>query len=400
MDQPRFNQEKMKQHLSIPDGFLTILQPTQILADPKRQELIQRIKQLNCGESVTENAARFENLIMPLLNNLCFYYQRLPETASQHYTHLGGAIDYALNRTEASLQLAQAYLLKEGTNAHTEEQLLWLYALTTAGLLINIGKLYTDYSIQLHDVYRPKKTHWNPLRESLAKSERCYQYAFQKEAERQTRHRLTVLLARQLMPTQGFDWLISNSSVLLTWLALLHEDREGAGTLGALLDYADAIAIQRYLAEYILRMGGGGKSHRIGTFIDKPQKSTLNQEQLIGAEFLQWLKKSLEKGDITPEQKLVWISSGGLVMSPETFDLFMKDFPGYRPKQAIQKGLFSWGYTHLGANGRIFMSQPGLLMPLKDMLTKETAQVLSSQGQWIAHQPAATSIKPSHRKNG
>lgn len=394
MDHPLFHDtQKITPHPSNSnENWLTTLTPEQLLNTPKRQELIQRIKKLNSNATIDESEQRFSQLITPLINTLCLYFQKLPASDNQHYAQLGGLIDHSLNRTEAALQLAQEFILKDSHEGHTKEQLLWIYALTTASLLLNIGKLYTEFSVQYTLPAQHAIIRWNPLQESLAKTERHYQYQFKSEPSTTLRHRITLILAKQLMPTSGFKWISSNENVLAVWLALLNEDREGAGTLGAILDYADAIAIQRYLMEYIQKMhNDASKPHRMGTFIDKPQKVTIHeQEQLAGAQFLQWLKQSLEKGKITLNQKIVWLTSGGLVMSPEAFDLFLKDFPGYRPQQAIQRGFLSWGYGRINSISKIIIKQTGLILPQDQALKKNTHAYLTTQGHWVKPQKTAT----------
>src|SRR5437870_3876706 len=103
MDRPLFSQDGSKsqnrENSNIPpSGYLPTISPGILLADPKRQELIQKIKELNSGVLTQDNEMRFASLIQPLLDTLCQYYQRLPESENKHYANLAGLLDHALNR--------------------------------------------------------------------------------------------------------------------------------------------------------------------------------------------------------------------------------------------------------------------------------------------------------------
>jgi hypothetical protein len=90
------------------------------------------------------------------------------------------------------------------------------------------------------------------------------------------------------MPASGFAWIISNPQVLAVWLALLSDDARAAGTLGAILIRADAIAIQRYFNEFMVKGAGNrsGRVNRISTFVDSVPDSVAEQERLMGVEFI------------------------------------------------------------------------------------------------------------------
>jgi len=327
--------------------LMKISTPDQLLADAKRQELLHKIM-----ESSALDNSRFDSCCMTLLNNFVNHCQHLPETANSYYALPGGLLDHALNRTEAALNLVRQHLIQEGADV-SEEQKLWVYALFSAAILQGIGKLQIDFKVDLYDHNGQSLKQWNPLLESMFAVGHHYQYEFQQAHEDDFRRRLNLMLARQLMPASGFAWIASNPQVLAVWLALLNEDWESAGTLGALLIRADAIAIQRYFSEFMVRhaTAHGGRGNRISTFVDSTPESTDDLERLIGIEFIQWLANALENGKVMVNKSPLFIVPGGMLMSVDMFKLFVREHPDYKNWQAIQNGLLALGMHRVGADG-------------------------------------------------
>lgn len=324
--------------------------PVQFLAENKREALLQQMKDYSGLE-----ASRYDSLCLVLIENLVSYCQQLPETANGYYAHPGGLVDHALNRTEAALSLFQEFMPVAPGEQLSEEQKLWQYVLYSAALLQGIGKLVVDYKINLFDANGHLLKAWNPLLESLTDTGNYYDYELQKESEIEFRRRLNLLLAKMLMPHSGFAWIASNPQVLAIWLALLNEDPRAAGTLGAILIRADAIAIQRYLTEYMLRGGvhRSGRYGKAGTFSGGTPEELLEKEQAMGAEFIQWLQKSLAEGLILINKAPLFMVPGGLLMSQEMFQLFIREHPEYKNWQAVQKGFLALGLHGVGTDGGV-----------------------------------------------
>lgn len=322
--------------------------PAALLMAEKRQTLLAHMKQTAHLEP-----SRFESLCMTLIQNIVHYYQSLPETSNSYYAQPGGLLDHALNRTEIALQLFQNHLLRE-ESVLSESQKQWMYALFSAGLLQGCGKLYTNYLVDLFDSNGQYLKHWNPLLETMTGAGHYYHFEFQKEPEEIFQQRLNVLLGHTMMPAQGYAWIASNANVLATWLALLNEDWYSAGTLGAILIHADAIAIQRYFNDFLIQHAatGTGRTNRISTFIDtKPDTSI--KEQLIGIEFIQWLTHAMETGALMINQSPLFMVPGGMLMHTDIFKYFIREHPEFKTWQAVQNGFLSLGLHRTNAEGQI-----------------------------------------------
>lgn len=332
-----------------PLGHLTaIVPPQQLLSNGKRQALMMKIT-ASCGLALP----RFDALGLTLIQNLIDHCQSMPETSNSYYALTGGLLDHALNRTEAALSLFRNYIVNEPETDLSEEQQLWGYALLSASILQGISKLQIDYHVDLFDKNGQLLKKWNPLLESMGESGSYYQFEFQSEGDLNFRHRLNLLFARLLMPVSGFNWIASNPQVLAIWLALLNEDTRTAGTLGAILIRADAIAIQRYFTEGMVIGQTGGRParpNRLSRFID-PVPATLEQAAQGGVEFIQWLTNQLKSGLIMINKAPLMMVPGGLLISPELFKLFIREHPEYKNWQAIQKSFLALGLHQLNADG-------------------------------------------------
>lgn len=328
-----------------------IVKPQQLLSNGKRQALLNKLM-----ASSGLDASRFNGICLSLIHHLIHHCQNLPETSNSYYSLPAGLLDHALNRAEAALSLFRDYILQENEAELSEEQRLWIYALFSAGILQGIGKLQIDYRVDLFDENGQLLKPWSPLLESMASVGDHYRFEFQPEGDPLFRRRLNLLLARQLMPENGFKWIVSNPQVLAIWLALLNEDTRAAGTLGAILIRADAIAIQRYFTEFLVVGQAGGRHarpNRLATFVDSVPATSAEKDQLMGVEFIQWLTNQLESGLIIINRAPLMMVPGGLLISPELFKLFMREHPEYKNWQAIQNGFLSLGMHELSADGEV-----------------------------------------------
>ncbi|MFT4060158.1 MAG: TraI domain-containing protein [Legionella sp.] len=367
--------------------LMRIITANQFLAEEKRQGLLIKIRDLMCLE-----APRYESMAYSLIENLVHYCQSLPETTNSYYSQPGGLVDHALNRTEAALSLFQEFMIPEHAQTLSEEQKLWQYALFTAALLQGIGKLYVDYRVNLFDVNGQALKEWNPLLDSMGSIGQYYAYEFQKEPEVEFRRRINLLLAKTLMPNSGFSWIASHDEVLAVWLALLHEDERSAGTLGAILIRADAIAIQRYFVEFMQRNPNnvGRRFGGVGTFAGGVPETLLEKEQNVGLEFIQWMISSLDSGRIMVNKAPLFMVPGGLLMCQEMFQLFVREHPEYKNWQAVQNGFLALGLHNRGLNGNAFsrfeqmqtkQMQEGIVFSKYALALPETVKVKNAAGK-------------------
>lgn len=334
------------------ENLTKIIPPGLLLAEEKRAAILMQIK-----ENLAWEDSRFTDFCLNIIHNLTNYCQNLPDTSTSYYSQSGGFLDHVLNRTEAALELFKHYLVQESNAELSQEQRLWQYALFSASVLQGIGKLYLDYNINLYDSNALFLKKWNPLLGSLVSVSlgNYYHYEFREESDLDFRRRINLLLARGLMPAAGFDWIVSNEQVLAVWLALLNEDPNASGTLGAILIRADSIAIARYFKSKNQGLRNGRYGRAGTTFSGRAPESIAEKEQKMGMDFIDWLTEALnpKKGSaqITINQALLFTVPAGMIMSVEAFKFFVQASSEYKNWQAVQNGFLSLGLHRSGADG-------------------------------------------------
>jgi integrating conjugative element relaxase (TIGR03760 family) len=353
--------EKKKGAPSKPVKDLIRITPSElILEEERRKHLLLKIE-----ASSTLDQDQFNKLSRNLVHNLTDYCQLLPETANRHYSQAGGFIDYALNRTEAALSLFKEYLILDASGLASEEQKLWQYALFSAALLQGIGKFYTDLQVVFFDSQGGALKTRDALSENLytpaarvSSSDPVnnpafyYAYSFSTASSDKFRQRLNSIIARFIMPASGFDWIASNPKVLETWLALLNEDLYRAGTLGFILDRSKTLALQRHYSG--LPRIPLDRQLPYGAFQQVLPESNSEMEYRTGIEFIQWLAKALDKGEMILDNLPLLAASGGLILlNTEIFKQFMKNNPHYKSLPAVQNGFLALGLHRLGLGGEL-----------------------------------------------
>lgn len=250
--------------------IIPILSAENLLATEKRQHILNEIRALL---SLPEE--EYNHHFLSVIHSFAEFVQNLPETERSYYASIGGLLDHALERTSLSLFLCRTYLLPEGSTlaSLSRSEMLWVYAVFTASLLLNIGKIVTQLSISITDETSRIIKNWLPYAGTMLGQGSHYVYNFNQGDFDHMLHLVTPLLARQILPAGapppddnsegednnteqidhtsygGFCWLASNPDVLEAWLALLSDESRGVGTLLTVIPLADAQILEGYLSE-------------------------------------------------------------------------------------------------------------------------------------------------------
>lgn len=237
---------------STPEPGVFVAQPGhQLLAE--HQELVTSIKAL-----IGVPFPHWERLHLSLLTQYSAFAQRLPASEAHHHAGPGGLLRHGLEVAHNALLLRRGILLPP--NASPEDQAsqqdLWTYACLTGALLHDLGKPVVDQEISLHGDADPDRT-WTPLSGLMPKGTQ-YSVRFRQGRVHRQHERIAPLLASQLIPQSGLDWLASDPTLLGAWLAAIQGAMEDAGPLGSIIAKAD----QRSVAE---NLAGGISSQMPGT---------------------------------------------------------------------------------------------------------------------------------------
>ena len=152
-------------------GLTVLIPASQLLLKNKRLEKLAEISK------VAQLApSQFQSLCTRLAHTLLNYTQQLPDTTNSYFSSPGGAFDHALSRTHAASELFQSFLLQDPTEQRSEIQQCWWYALFSAGLLRGIGKLPSEYAVQIYSAQGHLIKSWKPLLEPLFGVGYAYQF--------------------------------------------------------------------------------------------------------------------------------------------------------------------------------------------------------------------------------
>ncbi|MCD6055371.1 MAG: putative helicase/relaxase [Gammaproteobacteria bacterium] len=197
-----------------------------LLSGEKQQRLCTYIQTLlNAPEKA------YQDYCLPLIHHVAELIQQIPGTAESRFHYAGGRLDFILERTGATLRLFQEYLGESNAANYVLEQPdLWRYTLFTVALLQHIGNLVSHYEIILFDENKESIGVFSPFSGNMAQHGHFYEAIFNKNGDNEERNTATLLLARQLMPTVGLNWINQSREAFRFWsMTLIGDSIEQGG---------------------------------------------------------------------------------------------------------------------------------------------------------------------------
>ncbi|MCF5244233.1 MobH family relaxase [Pseudomonas syringae] len=229
--------ERKKGHASIgpiprvPEGWTPVQSPAQLLTEPHRQRLLERIWQYTAL-----SPGQFEQLYRRPLLRYAEYVQLLPASESHHHAYAGGMLDHGLELVATALKLRQSHLLP--ATAAPEDQAVqadaWSAAIAYGALLHDIGKVAVDLEVECLAGRR-----WHPWHGPL---EHAYRFRYVTGRDYKLHNVAAGLIFAQILDQDILDWL---STYPMPWCSLLYVlagQYEYAGVLGELVTQADRIS--------------------------------------------------------------------------------------------------------------------------------------------------------------
>jgi len=243
----KLKKKPITEKVALQKNATPLLTAEELLSTEKRQQILSDMRTLlNLPDD------EYNRVFLRDIHAFALFVQNLPETERSFYASLGGLIDHALERASLSLFLARTYLLPEGTtlSSVSEEEMLWVYAIFTASLLLDVGKIFTRHIVSVTDKDGAMIEAWNPFTGPMeAKDNKThYIFGFEDDPNDHLRWMITPLLARQIISAEGFVWLSSNEEVLQAWIGLLTDDQREMGWL-KVIPLADAQILESYFSD-------------------------------------------------------------------------------------------------------------------------------------------------------
>jgi conjugal transfer pilus assembly protein TraI len=251
--------------------------PRELLAQGIRPGLLRQIDQL-----LSVPRSHLQLLIHATILNYGRFVQQLPASEAHHHAGAGGMLDHGLEVVTNALALRRGYLLPQGAEperlARTQD--LWTYAVFTAALLHDVGKVVVDQRVLLFNKRKRPVGTWDPWHGPMDQVTTWYCVEFVRDRRHGLHERVAPLLARFVVPAPGLSWLASDREVLTAWVATISGDRNNAGVLGEIIARADGESVARNL--------GAGDSIRLPT-----ARATPLHEKLLTA-----LRHLIDEGEL------------------------------------------------------------------------------------------------------
>lgn len=338
-----------------------VLRAEELFRDERRKARLEELPALT-GATL----ANYKLYYLPVVCNFAEFVQSLPETQKGFYSHVGGFLDHGLDRTVRAMELCRNYVSTELESEKSEEQrALWNYAVYTASLLFDVGKIAAKLIVTLRQHTKKLKV-WNPFDGSMLKFSSHYSYDFAIENWDSLRRQVTPMLAKQLMPEAGFGWLSTDKDILNSWLALLQEDYRQVSAWLSFIPRADAELFDHYFKNYEKDLAEKVKHDKLAVFKDPslalksteisktPMGKTSGlfstgggeglgmqvaqttekaaMSAVAGEAFLQWLKKNLANGNLSVNlpNSGVHVTTVGVLLLEKVFQDFVKANPVYQ----------------------------------------------------------------------
>lgn len=272
-----------------------------LLSQTKRQLLLAKIQRASHLES-----PYFEDFYQSVIEQFAEFVQALP---IQKGGKEGGLLDYGLIRSH--LILKNFYEDTPPARADTRNA----YALFTAALLRDVGKVMSQQKIMISDTQGEFIDQWRPLTGSLLNQAEYYKVRFMDDRWIILGHQVTPFIAKQLMPSLGFHFIAEDYDLLQKWLALLTR----SGGLEA-----DSLTRQLELVDDQLE----NELNKL-QLPPLPLEILYPEDTVLGEAFLDWLNENLLHQKIPVNQTDSWVhalQSGEIFLDKQLFNLFCQQY--------------------------------------------------------------------------
>ncbi len=295
--------QKSMQNKSYQIGqVLPVFPSSKLLGSTRHQNIIQEIAPL-CQLDET----RFKAIYRYTINQYAEFVQMIPEESS---TPLGGLLNLGLARAVLSIK---QFCQEAQANAEKHDSLT-VYAIFTASLFYDVAKAVSQQRVVICDEKGLYQKEWHPYRNNLLEQGAEYykMYPYNKSAYQALNHESAAIIARQLIPREGFLWLSSDMELFIDWLESLRGEQRQDGRkiqrAVALIKDEDLVALVKNLQQ---------------AHIDLP----LVKDLKLVDQFYNWLQDNLANGNLqinTKESPLQYLEDGALYFNHEIFKRFFE----------------------------------------------------------------------------
>jgi len=279
-----------------PGYLLPVMTAEKLLKAGRHQAVLRQLKD-TCG--LPEEY--YQAFYLSVIESFVEFVQVLP-------TEFTGPLCGMMNEGIARAMIAmQAYQLEHQAQVDP----LKSYAAFTAGLFRDISHVLINQRVVLTNEKGYFVENWHPFSGSMPGRAEFYRLLTIAPVYQRLDITLRHLLARQLMPEQGYQWIASDLHVLADWFDAISGEEGGGGVLIHILSYIkneDVVALQNSLVQV-------------------PLKQTESPATEHGQAFYEWLTDGLDKQKIkvnTADAGVHIVKEGLFLERPRIFREFLE----------------------------------------------------------------------------
>lgn len=247
-----------------------VVASVRLLSSLARRKALQEIKEV---AGVPDEY--YDSLYKELVNNFVSFVQILPVN---NEAKLASLLDEGLMRGLYALQIQQKA-------AKGDVDPVMSYVIFSAALLFDIGCVIENRTVVVSEENGSFIKIWDPYHDGAMVTGNYYRIRHGGGVTPWSSRRSVIALACKLMPTIGFDWIYKNPHAFNIWLALLVDDKEGAGALRMYFERA-----REKLEEF---------KNSPDFFIPLDIEEIEPKETENAEDFIAWLKEALESGKVS-----------------------------------------------------------------------------------------------------
>ncbi len=190
----------------------------------------------------------FDRFYKTSIYNFARLVQLLPASEVHHHASSGGMLAHTLDVCVIALKKRRSYVLSTSNNAEdvSAEQDIWTYSIFLAALCHDLAKPIVDQNIDIFDLNH-KVHQWEPWANFLDEQGQWYTCQFVKKRTYKLHEKASPLLIHKVVPCQGMEWISSNQTIFMQWLATISGDHEHALSMGEIISFADSKSVANNL---------------------------------------------------------------------------------------------------------------------------------------------------------
>ena len=247
-------------------SVLPVLRAAELFSSSRHQGLLRQLRGMVFMED--DDYARFYE---STLNSFAEFVQVMPRD-------INGPLSYLLNEGISRATMAVKTYLASGENADP----LVLYAVFTAALFCDVSRVVTNHMVVMCEEGGTYVDDWVPFTGPLVGKAEFYKLYPLAPVYQRLDDKLVPLLARQLMPEEGFLWIASDLQLYADWLDVLSGEEGQGGSVShtlSLMRHDDILSLMNALVDISVEM-------------------MIAVDTQYGDLFYAWLKDGIENGTI------------------------------------------------------------------------------------------------------